>query len=103
MAIKKFNVREGFSFRIKDETGAEHVLSEGDTIDLPEEIGATTHQLELADPKARAKAAAAEAEAEAEAEKKAEEEAAAAEAVRIAEEEAARQAEVDRIEAEGRN
>ena len=88
MAIKKFTVREGFSYRITDETGAEHILSEGDTIDLPEEIGTTTHQLELADPKQRAKATAAEAARLAEE----------AEAAKIAEEaaaEASRQAAAD--------
>ena len=60
MAIKKYTVREGFTYREKTEEGQDRTLFEGNTVDLPEEIGNTTHQLELADPKARAKAANAE-------------------------------------------
>jgi hypothetical protein len=84
MAIRKYIVRAGFSYRTKDEKGVESAYSEGDTLDLTEEEGGAIHLLELADPKARDKAATAEAAAAkaeaARAERKAAEELAAAEA-----------------------
>ena len=56
MAIKKYTVREGFTYREKTEDGQERTLFEGNTVDLPEEIGNSTHQLEIVRTK-RAKAA----------------------------------------------
>lgn len=61
MAIKKYIVRAGFTYRTKDKKGADISLAEGETVDLPEEEGGIIHLLELADPKVRSKAAAAEA------------------------------------------
>ena len=56
MAIKKYTVREGFTYCEKTEEGQTRTLFEGNTIDLPEEIGNSTHQLEIVRTK-RAKAA----------------------------------------------
>jgi len=56
MAIKKYTVREGFTYQERTEEGQTRTLFEGNTIDLPEEIGNSTHQLEIVRTK-RAKAA----------------------------------------------
>jgi hypothetical protein len=56
MSVKKFTVREGFVYY--DADGKHH--AEGKTLDLPEEIGNATHQLELAAPRSRTKAVVAE-------------------------------------------
>jgi hypothetical protein len=70
MGIKKYIVREGFNFRVRVETDkgiVEKVFSEGDTLQLDQEIGDAAHQLEYADEKDRTAAAKAEAEAAAKA------------------------------------
>lgn len=56
MAIKKYTVREGFTYQERTEEGQTRTLFEGNTIDLPEEIGNSTHQLEIVRTK-RAKSA----------------------------------------------
>ena len=56
MAIKKYAVREGFTYHERTEDGQERTLFEGNTVDLPEEIGNSTHQLEIVRTK-RTKAA----------------------------------------------
>ena len=49
MAVKKFVVREGFNYRVRDDRNNEKVYSEGDTVDLEETDGNATHQLQRAE------------------------------------------------------
>lgn len=63
MGIKRYIVREGFNFRVRNDKGEEKVFSEGDILQLDQEDGDKCHQLEYADEKDRLAAAKAEAEA----------------------------------------
>lgn len=47
MAIKKYTVRDGFTYHETTDDGQHRTLFAGNTIDLPEEIGDSTHQLEI--------------------------------------------------------
>jgi hypothetical protein len=49
MATKKYFVRAGFSFRMRDDKGNEKVYSEGDTLTLEQGDGDSAHQLECSD------------------------------------------------------
>lgn len=63
MGNKRYVVREGFNYRVRDEKGNEKVYSEGDGVTLEQSIGDAAHQLEYADEKDRAAALKAEQEA----------------------------------------
>lgn len=63
MGTKRYVVREGFNFRVRDEKGNEKVYSEGDLVTLEQSEGDAQHQLEYADDKDRAAALKAENEA----------------------------------------
>lgn len=65
MGAKKYVVREGFNYRVRDDKGNEKVFSEGDVLVLEQEDGDAAHQLEYADEKDRAAALKAEQEARA--------------------------------------
>ena len=60
MASKRYVVREGFIYRVRDEKGNEKTYSEGDIVTLEQEIGDAVHQLEYADDKDRLAAVKAE-------------------------------------------
>jgi hypothetical protein len=60
MGSKRYIVREGFNFRIRDEKNNEKVYSEGDIVTLELEDGDSRHQLEYADERDRADALKAE-------------------------------------------
>lgn len=46
MATKRYVVREGFNFRLRDDKGNEKVYAEGDTVELEQAEGDCAHQLE---------------------------------------------------------
>lgn len=47
MATKRYVVREGFNFRLRDDKGNEKIFSEGDTVELEQAEGDGVHQLEV--------------------------------------------------------
>lgn len=49
MGSKRYIVREGFNFRVRDDKNNEKVYSEGDIVTLEQEDGDIRHQLEYAD------------------------------------------------------
>jgi hypothetical protein len=53
MGAKKYVVRQGFNFRVRDEKGNEKVFHEGDQVQLEQELGDVQHQLEYSDDKDR--------------------------------------------------
>jgi hypothetical protein len=63
MGTKRYEVRAGFNFRVRDEKGNEKVYSEGDIVTLEQSEGDAQHQLQYADDKDRAAALKAENEA----------------------------------------